>query len=179
LALQRRDDVTLAELLRHPLYPFANFRTDAMAFSLLASFWAEVAREALGDEPFAACEPLQPPDRDIEGWGDPVMLDVWIPSLRRGARVLLLEAIVPTAAHRPSVGKLAEPHSIYVYLSRRGVAGPHDQIDQICFRADMTAASRAVVQRYMRAFLIDRVDVDSIEQSLRRFEEKIAVGPPS
>jgi hypothetical protein len=171
--------VTLTELLQHPLYPFAGFRTDVTAFALLARWWEAVARDALGEEIFATCEPLQPPDRDIEGWGDPVMLDVWMPSLRRGARVLLLEAAEPKPAVRPSIDQLPEPHSIYAYLSRRGVTGPHDQIDQICFRADMSDAARIVVQRYLQVFLIDRADVDSIEQSLRRFEEKNAVRLPS
>jgi hypothetical protein len=169
--------MTLAELLRHPLYPFADFRADPTAFALLESYWAAVARDALGAEFFAACELLQPPDRDVEGWGDPLMLDIWIPSLRRGARVLLLEAVELKHARRPSAGKRTEPHSIYAYLNRRGVTGPYDQIDQICFCADMSDAARTVVQRFLRAFLVDGVDVDRIEQSLRDFEEKSALRP--
>jgi hypothetical protein len=165
----------LTELLSHPLYPFDSFRADDTAFSLLTRYWAAVAREALGASVFAACEPLQPPDRDAEGWGDPLMLDIWIPAQRRGARVLLLEAIKPKLVHSTRAGERAKRPSIYLYLSRRGVTGPDDVIDQICFRADMGDGARSVVQEFLHVFLVDCMDLDSVEQSIQVFEDEMAV----
>lgn len=82
----------LSQILRHPLFPFADFRTSDASFLMLELYWAALAREALGEEVPALAVPLQATDRDTEYWGDPLMIDFWIPGQRRGAKVMLAES---------------------------------------------------------------------------------------
>ena len=59
----------LNQILRHPLFPFADFRTDDASFPMQELYWAALAREALGKEVSALAVPLQETDRDTGNWG--------------------------------------------------------------------------------------------------------------
>jgi hypothetical protein len=164
--------VTLLTILNNPSFPFTDFRVQETSFQMLERYWAAVAQEALGDEAFAACVALQLPDRDLERWGNPLMLDVWVPALRRGAKVMLLENVVGLPACRDSAKKDACFRSIFVYLNRRGVTGPDDQIDQICFLADMSDVARSAVLFLLRAFLNENMEIDKVDPWFDNFAER-------
>jgi len=68
-------EMELDQILHHPLFPFADFRTNDTSFLMLRRYWAAVAREALGEETSVFVAPLQAADQDKENWGDPLMLD--------------------------------------------------------------------------------------------------------
>jgi hypothetical protein len=165
--------VTLLTILNNPLFPFTDFRVQETSFQMLERYWAAVAQEALGEEAFAACVALQLPDRDLEGWGNPLMLDVWVPALRRGAKVILLENVEGLPACRDSAKKDACFQSIFVYLDRRGVTGPDDQIDQICFLADMSDVTRSAVLFLLRAFLNENMEIDKVDPWFDDFAERV------
>jgi hypothetical protein len=169
--------VTLLTILNNPLFPFTDFREQETSFQMLERYWAAVAHEALGEEVFAACVALQLADRDLEGWGNPLMLDVWIPALRRGAKVMLLENVEGLPAFRDSAKKRTNKRacfrSIFVYLNRRGVTGPDDKIDQICFLADMSDVARSAVQFLLRAFLIENMEINDVDPWFDKFAERV------
>jgi hypothetical protein len=165
--------VSLLTILNDPLFPFTDFRVQETSFQMLERYWAAVAQEALGDEAFAACVALQLPDRDLEGWGNPLMLDVWVPALRRGAKMMLLENVESLPACRDSAKKDACFRSIFVYLDRCGVTGPDDQLDQICFLADMSNVARSAVQFLLRAFLNENMEIDKVDPWFDNFAERI------
>lgn len=167
----------LDQILRHPLFPFADFRTNDTSFLLLGLYWAAVAKEALGKEVSLLAAPLQAPDQDQENWGDPLMLDFWIPVQRRGAKVILAENTGNLPACRDVSDKLNCFLSILVHTSRRGITGPDDEIDQICFRADMSEVARSVVMQFMNAFLVHSVEVDQIEPDYYDFCTRTGEGP--
>jgi len=76
----------LDQILCHPLFPFTDFRTNDNSFLMLDRYWEAVARQALGEAVSVQCVQLQAADQDKENWGDPLMLDFWIPGQRRGAK---------------------------------------------------------------------------------------------
>ncbi len=166
----------LDQIVAHPLFPFADFRTNDASFLLLELYWAAVAQRALG--PAAAqVVPLMAADRDPEGWGDPVMLDVWMPDRRRGAKVLLAENPAGRPACREAADKFACFPSIIVYTQARGIEGPDDEIDQICFCADMSEVARGVVLQLLDAFLLRGVPVEGIEPWFDDFCRRTGEGP--
>ncbi|NKC52054.1 hypothetical protein HED63_24545 [Ochrobactrum cytisi] len=81
----------LDQILRHSLFPFADFRTNDASFRMLEFYWAAVVRDALGQQVQALVAPLQFADQDTENWGDPLMFDFWIPNQRRGTKLVLAE----------------------------------------------------------------------------------------
>lgn len=155
--------MTLDEILRHPLFPFADFRTNDASFLMLELYWAAVAQQALGPEVSARVAPLMETDRDPENWGDPVMLDFWLPDIRRGARVLLLENTRDLPPCQLSADKENCFPSIIAHSATRGITGPDDEIGQICFRADMSPLARAYVQRGLMAYLVTGVSLSALE----------------
>ncbi|MBL3576125.1 hypothetical protein JMK10_17610 [Rhodovulum sulfidophilum] len=167
----------LVQILEHPLFPFSDFRTNDASFLMLELYWAAVAREALGDDVAARVEPLQETDRDTENWGDPLMLDFWIPDLRRGAKVELLENTEGLPLCRESDDKINCFPSIVVYSNRRGITGPDDEIDQVCFRADMGDVARSVISHVLRMFLIEKTTPDAIEPWYGEFVLRTGEGP--
>lgn len=167
----------LDQILSHPLFPFADFRTNDASFLMLELYWAAVARDALGSEVSALVDPLQVTEQDKENWGDPLMLDFWIPNQRRGARVTLSENDENLPACRDVLDKLNCFASIVVYTTRRGITGPDDEIDQICFRADMSEVARSVVMQFMKAFLVQGVEVDEVEPNYYDFCVRTGEGP--
>lgn len=167
----------LSQILRHPLFPFADFRTNDASFLMLELYWAALAREALGEEVSALAVPLQATERDTENWGDPLMIDFWIPDRRRGAKVTLLENTEGLPACRDTPDKFDCFPSIVIYMSRRGITGPYDEIDQICFRADMGEVARSTVAQFMNAFLVQNADVDEIEPQYYDFCTRTGEGP--
>ncbi len=167
----------LDQMLRHPLFPFADFRSNDASFRLLELYWAAVAREALGGEVSALVVPLQVTDQDKENWGDPLMLDFWIPKQRRGAKVTLAENSENLPACRDVSDKLNCFASILVYTSRRGITSPDDEIDQICFRADMSEVARSAVMQFMKAFLVQGIEVEEVEPKYYDFCARSGEGP--
>ncbi|WP_435656560.1 hypothetical protein [Brucella pituitosa] len=167
----------LEQILRHSLFPFADFRTNDASFRMLELYWATVAREALGEEVSVLVAPLQTADQDKENWGDPLMLDFWIPSQRRGAKVMLAENTGNLPACRDVSVKLNCFPSILVYTSSRGITGPDDEIDQICIRADMSEVARSAVVHFMSAFLVHGVEVDKVESHYYDFCTRTGEGP--
>ncbi len=167
----------LNKIIQHPLFPFSDFRTNDASFLMLELYWGAVAREALGEEVSAHVVPLQSTDRDAENWGDPLMIDFWVPSQRRGAKVTLLENTEGLPACRDATDKLNCFPSIVTYVSRRGVSGPDDEIDQICFRADMSDIARSVITELLHAFLVKGVNSDQIEPWFDEFNVRTGEGP--
>lgn len=155
--------MTLDQILRHPLFPFADFRTNDASFLMLELYWAAVAQQALGPEVSARVAPLMEADRDPENWGDPVMLDFWLPDIRRGARILLAENVQNWPSCVTSADKETCFAPIIAYANRRGITGPDDVIDQIGFFADMSAIARAYVQRGLVAYLVTGVSLSALE----------------
>ncbi len=167
----------LDQILRHALFPFADFRTNDASFLMLELYWATVAREALGERVSALVVPLQAADQDKGNWGDPLMLDFWIPGQRRGAKVVLAENTEHLPACRDVSDKLNCFLSILIYTSRRGITSPDDEIDQICFRADMSEVARSAVMEFMKAFLVHGIDVDQVEPNYYDFCTRTGEGP--
>lgn len=167
----------LDQILCHPLFPFTDFRTNEASFLMLEHYWAVAAQDALGEEIWVQCVPLQAADQDKENWGDPLMLDFWIPGQRRGAKVTFLENTEGLPACRDVSDKLNCFVSILIYTTRRGVAGPDDEIDQICFRADMSEVARSTVMQFMNAFLVHGIEVDQVECDYYDFCARSGEGP--
>lgn len=167
----------LDQILHHPLFPFADFRTNDTSFLMLRRYWAAVAREALGEDTSVFVAPLQAADQDKENWGDPLMLDFWIPGQRRGAKVELAENTGNLPVCRDVSDKLNCFLSILIYTSRRGITGPDDDIDQICFRADMSEVARSAVMQFMNAFLVHGIEVDEVEPDYYNFCTRTGEGP--
>lgn len=170
---------------QHPLFPFADFRTSDASFQMLEVYWAAAVREALGEALAAQMVPLMAMDRDTEcrgdavtvGWGNPVMVDFWRPDQRRGVRVMLLENTEGLPACRDSSDKMNCSLSIIVYMQRRGVTGPDDEIDQICFCADMSEVARDVVVQLMKAFMVQGIPADEVEPWYDAFCVRTGEGP--
>ena len=80
----KHSKMKISELKTHPLFPFMDFRENDESFLLLKSFWTTVAKDALGEELASKYVPIQDCDRDIERFYNLVMLDFWIPEMRRG-----------------------------------------------------------------------------------------------
>lgn len=167
----------LSEIIAHPLFPFSDFRDNDASFLMLELYWAALARDVLGAEASASAAPLQAAERDVEAFGDPLMIDFWIPHLRRGAKVTLLENTEAQPACRDSLDKLACFPSIVVYTSRRGITGPNDEIDQVCFRADMGDVARGVVSHLLREFLLEAAAPSAIEAWFDDFCAHTGEGP--
>lgn len=165
------------QILSHPQFPFADFRSNDTSFLMLKRYWAAVARDALGEEVSALVVPLQATDQDKENWGDALMLDFWIPAQRRGAKVTLAENTEDLPACRDVSDKLNCFLSILIYTSRRGITSSDDEIDQICFRADMSELARATVMQFLNAFLVRDVDVDQVEPDYYDFCTRTGEGP--
>jgi len=169
--------VKLSEITAHPLFPFSDFRDNDASFLMLELYWAALAREALGEEVSTKALPLQATERDDEAFGDPLMIDFWIPSLRRGAKVTLLENAEAQPACRDSLDKLACFPSIVAYMSRRGISGPDDEIDQLCFRADMGDVAQEVIAHLLRKFLLEEAAPSVIEAWFDDFCARTGEGP--
>ena len=167
----------LDQILCHPLFPFTDFRTNEVSFKMLERYWAAAAQEAIGEETWVQCVPLQAADQDKESWGDPLMLDFWIPGQRRGAKVTLLENTEDLPACRDVSDKLNCFSSVLIYTSRRGVTGPDDEIDQICFRADMSQVARSTVIQFLNAFLVRGIEVGQVEPDYYDFCTRTGEGP--
>ena len=91
------------------------------------------------------------------------MLDFWLPDIRRGARVLLLENTRDLPPCQLSADKENCFPSIIAHSATRGITGPDDEIGQICFRADMSPLARAYVQRGLVAYLVTGVSLSALE----------------
>lgn len=167
----------LDQILRHSLFPFADFRTNDASFRMLEFYWAAVVRDALGQQVQALVAPLQSADQDTENWGDPLMFDFWIPNQRRGTKLVLAENTGNLPACRDVSDKLNCFPSILVYTSSRGITGPDDEIDQICFRADMSEVARSAVVHFMSAFLVHGIEVDKVESQYYDFCNRTGEGP--
>ncbi|MGX9935624.1 hypothetical protein ACVFVO_09575 [Advenella kashmirensis] len=167
----------LDQILRHPQFPFSDFRTNDASFLMLELYWIAVARDALGEEVSALVVPLQVTDQDKENWGDPLMFDFWIPTQSRGAKVTLAENTEDLTACRDVSDKLNCFLSILIYTSRRGITSPDDEIDQICFRADMSEVARLAVMQFLNAFLVRGMEVDQVEADYYDFCTRTGEGP--
>ncbi|SFJ61241.1 hypothetical protein [Jannaschia pohangensis] len=171
--------MTLDELRAHSLFPFADFRENDASFLMLELYWAALAREALGEDFAARCQPLQAAERDAEDvtYWEPVMLDFWRPDLRRGARILLLENPEGLPYCRDVASKTDCAVSVDLYFQRRGVTGPEDEIDQIVLLADMSDLARTVTTGALRRFLIDGATPAEMEAEWDDFLTRTGEGP--
>ena len=153
---------------KHPLFPFADFRTNDASFLLLELFWTQVAREALGEELSQQCRPLQKCERDDgpEPFYNPLMIDFWIPEMRRGVKVVLQENFDNSVLRINAKGK--ERFQCYdpfgFHGQYRGVTGPDDEIEQIVFGSDLQDDSIQSTQNGMRAFLIDKISLEEVDR---------------
>lgn len=169
--------MTLDELSTHALYPFQDFRENDASFLLLELYWTLVAQNALTSRPNLQVEPLQDADQDREHWGDPVMLDFWCPAIRRGIKVILLENDTNQIPCRESEDKFNCMPSTVLYFQHRGVTGPDDEIDQLCFCADMSIMSRQAVGWGIRQFIGEGASIESIEDAWDRYIIETGDGP--
>jgi hypothetical protein len=62
--------MTLADIKKHPNYPFKNFRDDNIEFLMLELYWAELFKEALEDEVIDSWVAELPADRED---GNPIL----------------------------------------------------------------------------------------------------------
>ncbi len=162
--------LNLEEYRKHPLFPFSDFRTNDASFLLLELFWTQVAREALGDELSSKVEPLMACERDNgdEPFYNPIMLDFWIPKIRRGAKIELRENYENDVLIEDSSGdqRFTAYFSFSAYLQKRGITGPDDEIDQIVFSSDLTNNAIKSVQNGLRAFLVSRIKCHEMEDMI-------------
>ena len=154
----------ISEFKTHPLFPFMDFRENDASFLLLELFWTVVAKDALGEELTSKCVPLQDCERDIERFYNPVMLDFWIPEMRRGARVTLME----NPDNRPYMADAVGDERFTAYLpfsfhnNVRSVSSPDDEIDQILIHADMSPEAIDCVSNGIKLFLVDKISKDDV-----------------
>lgn len=146
----------LSEIKKHPLFPFADFRKNDASFLMLELFWTQVAQEALGEALSEKCVPLQDCERDVEEEYNPVVLDFWIPEIRRGARVILRENYDNQPYMHDAKGdeKFTAYFPFCFHHSFRGVSSPDDEIEQILIHADMSPVAIKTVQEKLQDFLI-------------------------
>lgn len=163
---------------KHPLFPFADFRTNDASFLLLELFWTQVAREALGEELSQQCVSLQACERDDgeEPFYDPLMIDFWIPDMRRGAKVTLNENYesLPHCTPEMKGDQRFKCYGSYLFYGQyRGVTGPDDEIEQIVFASDLTDDAITFVQQGLRQFFIEKISLEEIDRQQKEYSKKM------
>lgn len=159
----------LEEYKNNPLFPFSDFRTDDASFLMLELFWTQLVREALGEKLAEKCVPLQDCDRDNgeDLFYDPVMIDFWIPEMRRGARVSLIENhknLPIFTKDTKGIDRFNSYHGFTAYWQDRGITGPDDEIEQIVFRSDLSEHALKNVSVGLQAFFLKKIPCDEFDR---------------
>lgn len=172
----------IEEYKNNPLFPFVDFRNNDASFMMLELFWTDLVRETLGEELSQKCVPLQDIERDNgeEYFHDPVMIDFWIPEMRRGVRVSLLENYenLPNFTNdTKGDGRFNSYHGFTAYWQKRGITGPDDKIEQVVFRSDMSDHALNLVQIGLQKFLLKKLSREEFEKWVDDYHH--ALGHPS
>lgn len=163
--------LTLKEIRSHAQYPFSDFRENDASFLMLELFWTAFISETVGADLTAEMEILQDFERDLDRNYDPLMIDFWIPKMRRGVRVLLLENFdnLPLCETVTGDARFNCFHGFGYHSSKRGITSVDDTIDQAVFRTDMSDASLALTQRGVHSFLVDQVGFDVLDAGFKEY----------
>ncbi|OKH87548.1 hypothetical protein [Thalassospira sp. TSL5-1] len=161
----------ISDYKKHLLFPFSDFRKNDASFQLLSDFWQQLVRETIGEELSLKCVPLQDCERDNgpEPFHNPVMIDFWVPSLNRGARITLTENFnnYPLLANAKGDERFSAYYPFVYYVNYRRLPDNSKDIEQIVLCSDMTESSLEATQEKLRQFLIDQVSVDEIEEMIK------------
>ncbi|MCU0910884.1 MAG: hypothetical protein MUE98_05910 [Rhodobacteraceae bacterium] len=162
-----------------PLYPFADFRTDAASFALLGRYWPAVFAEALGPEEAARVVPLCAADRDAAGFGTPVLCSFWLPRRGRGVRVLFNDPPGVGTANRGrlflSAGREVRPDG-WPLPTGGQVPGPVHAFDELLCIADTAPEVADAVAEVALAFLLGGLAPEETARLCAQVERAWAVG---
>jgi hypothetical protein len=162
--------MNISDYKKHPLFPFSDFRENDASFLLLELFWTQLVKETIGEELSQKCVPLQDFERDNgpEPFHNPVMIDFWMPSLNRGARISLTENFnnYPLLADAKGDERFSAYYPFVYYVNYRRLPDNSKDIEQIVLCSDMSDSSLQSTQKKLREFLIDQISVKEIEEMI-------------
>ncbi|WP_330628247.1 MULTISPECIES: hypothetical protein [Thioclava] len=147
-------------------FPFSGFRTNTAEFLLLELYWPAVLQAALGADLSAQVVPLAEADQDVEHFGTPTLLNVWLPQKGRGLKLLYNdppeEDVAPESPLFAAVSIRQQPPGWD--LPTGGQPAPAtDRMEELVLIAATDPQVADAVAEAARRFLIDELPMAEME----------------
>lgn len=155
---------SLQHIKAHPGFPFTDFKTDTLSFLLLELYWAELARDILGEH-----EQSWRPGQEADGEDGNPILNLYNPKTSRSVRVIQKS----NDENRPTFPNSKGEGTYYPFqpwMSGSMTQDGETELNELVMAADLSDVAEKLVRDFFQRHCIDEMSPEDMEASIRDYE---------